>query len=113
LGAVSSGQEDTQIEQVLARLDALSAESFFLTQMAAIQALGGMKTAKAMEILQNIAASTPDGRVQRRAEETVQKVQKAIGSDSAVETLRQEIEQLKKSNQTLKSRVEALEAKGS
>ncbi|MDJ1181191.1 M1 family metallopeptidase [Roseofilum sp. BLCC_M91] len=113
LGTASSGQDEAQVEQVLARLESLSAESFFLTQMATIQALGGMKTAKAMEILQAIAASTPDGRVQRRAEEAVQKVQKAIGSDSAIETLRQEMEQLKKTNQTLKSRVEALEAKES
>lgn len=113
LGAASSGQEEAQVEQVLARLEALSGESFFLTQMATIQALGGMKTAKAMDILQAIAASTPDGRVQRRAEEAVQKVQKAIGSNTALETLRQDIEQLKKTNQTLKSRVEALEVKES
>lgn len=113
LGVASSGQDEAQVEEVLARLDALSAESFFLTQMAVIQALGGMKTAKAMGILQAIASSTADGRVQRRAEETVQKVQKAIGSNSAMDTLRQEIEQLKKTNQTLKSRVEALEAKES
>ena len=40
-----------------------------------------MQTSRAIEILQNLANQTPDGRVRRRAEEAVQKVQKNIGSD--------------------------------
>jgi aminopeptidase N len=39
-------------------------------------------------ILQSLADHTPDGRVRRRAQEAVQKVQKAIGKDQAVEKLR-------------------------
>jgi aminopeptidase N len=62
-------------------------------------------------ILQSLADHTPDGRVRRRAQEAVQKVQKAIGKDKAVEKLRQEVDDLKKSNQELKSRLETLEAK--
>jgi aminopeptidase N len=41
----------------------------------------------------------------------VQQVQKAIGKDRAVEKLQQEIDELKKANQDLKSRLENLEAK--
>jgi aminopeptidase N len=46
------------------------------------------------------------------ADEGVQKVQKKIGSDQAVKQLREELEEVKKTNQELKSRLENLEAKG-
>ncbi|PSB54436.1 hypothetical protein C7B79_34820, partial [Chroococcidiopsis cubana CCALA 043] len=51
--------------------------------------------------------------VQRIAEEAVAKVQSSAGSDQAVKQLRDEIDQLKKQNQTLMSRLESLEAKAS
>jgi aminopeptidase N len=38
-------------------------------------------------------------------------VQKNAGADQAVKQLREELDQLKKDNQTLKSRLETLEAK--
>lgn len=61
--------------------------------------------------MQNLSAQTPDGRVKRRADEAVSRVQKNIGSDKAVKELRQEVDKLKKDNQDLKSRLESLEAK--
>jgi aminopeptidase N len=63
--------------------------------------------------LQEIADQSPDGRVKRRAEEAIQKVQKAIGKDAGLKELRDELEQLKKDNQKLKSRLAAIEAKTS
>ncbi len=111
LGAVSTGQTPEKLAEILEQLESLSAESFFLTQVAVSTALGQMETPKAIGILQNLAAQTPDGRVKRRAEEAVNKVQKNIGSDKAVKELREEIDQLKKDNQDLKSRLESLEAK--
>ncbi|MGK7938020.1 MAG: M1 family aminopeptidase, partial [Xenococcaceae cyanobacterium] len=111
LGAVSTGQTPEKLAEILEQLESLSAESFFLTQVAVSTALGQMETPKAIGILQNLAAQTPDGRVKRRAEEAVNKVQKNIGSDKAVKELREEINQLKKDNQDLKSRLESLEAK--
>ncbi len=62
-------------------------------------------------IVRAIASQTPDGRVRRMAEEAVQKVQKAAGSDQATKKLQEELDQLKKDNQDLKSRLENLEAK--
>lgn len=50
-------------------------------------------------------------RLRRMAEEAMQKVQKNAGSDQAVKQLREELDQLKKDNQELKSRLENLEAK--
>nr|MDJ0682084.1 HEAT repeat domain-containing protein [Xenococcaceae cyanobacterium MO_167.B52] len=111
LGAVSSGQTPETIETILEQLDSLSGESFFLTQVAVTTALGQMQTPKAIGILQNLSAQTPDGRVKRRADEAISKVEKNIGSDKAVKELREELDKLKKDNQDLKSRLESLEAK--
>jgi aminopeptidase N len=49
--------------------------------------------------------------VRRRAQEAVQQVTKAIDKDQAVEKLQQEIDELKKANQDLRSWLETLEAK--
>lgn len=111
LGAISSGQTNVNLERILERLQELSRETFFLTQVAVVIALGQMETTKAIGILQSLADQTPDGRVRRIAEESVQTVQKKVGSDKAVKQLREEVDQLKKDNQELKSRLESLEAK--
>ncbi len=111
LGPVSQGQTKPTIERILDRLETIASESFFLTQMSAVAALEGVESARAISILQNLAEHTPDGRVRRRAQEAVQKVQKAIGKDKAVEQLRQEVDDLKKANQEMKSRLETLEAR--
>ncbi|HEY9697290.1 MAG TPA: M1 family metallopeptidase [Trichocoleus sp.] len=113
LGAISSGQNNVNLERILNRLDELASESFFLTQVSTVAALGQMETLKAIGILQSLAEQTPDGRVKRMAEEAIQRVQKAAGKDQAVQKLQEELEQLKKDNQEMKSRLENLEAKGS
>lgn len=111
LGAISTGQTNPNVERILERLKTLSRETFFLTQVAVAVALGQMQTTKAIGILQSLAEQTPDGRVRRIAEESIQDVQKNAGSDQAVKQLREEMDQLKKENQELKSRLENLEAK--
>ncbi|BAU11858.1 aminopeptidase [Leptolyngbya sp. NIES-3755] len=111
LGPISTGQDKINLERILERLKTLSRETFFLTQVAVAVSLGQMETTKAIGILQSLADQTPDGRVRRIAEESVQKVQKNAGSDKAVKQLREELDQLKKENQDLKSRLENLEAK--
>ena len=111
LGAISTGQTSINLERILERLAELAGESFFLTQVSVVAALGQMETPKAISILQALADQTPDGRVRRMAEEAVQRVQKNSGSDQALKQLREELDQLKKQNQELKSRLESLEAK--
>ena len=111
LGKVSVGQTPNKVGEILEQLEAISGESFFLTQVAVVGALGQMQTAQAISILNNLAAQTPDGRVRRRAEEAVTKVQKNLGADKAVKELRQEIDKLKQANQELTSRLAKLEAK--
>jgi aminopeptidase N len=111
LGAISTGQTPNNTEWILEQLEDLSGETFFLTQVAVVGALGQMETAKAIGVLRSLADQTPDGRVRRFADEAIQKVQKNVGSDQAVKQLREELDQLKKENQELKSRMENLEAK--
>jgi aminopeptidase N len=110
LGAISSGQEPPQLERILNHLKELSRDSFFLSQLAVIGALGQMETAQAIGLL-NSYVSLPDGRVRRSAEEAIGRVRKRLGSDASLKELREELDVLKKDNQSLKSRLEAIEAK--
>jgi aminopeptidase N len=111
LGTISTGQTNINLERILQRLAELSKETFFLTQVSVVVGLGQMETRKAIRILRSLADQTPDGRVRRMADEAVQRVQKNAGSDAAVKQLREELDQVKKENQDLKSRMESLEAK--
>jgi aminopeptidase N len=111
LGAISNGQSDANLTVIVEKLAELARETFFLTQVAVVNALSQMATVKAIGVLQGLASQSPDGRVKRIADEGVQKVQKKIGTDGAVKQLREELEEVKKTNQELKSRLENLEAK--
>jgi aminopeptidase N len=113
LGTISTGQTPNKLEEILEALEELSGESFFLTQVAVVSALAQMETVKAIGVLRSLCDQTPDGRVRRRAEEAMQKVQKQVGSDKAIKQLREELDQIKQENQELKSRLESLEAKSS
>lgn len=113
LGKISVGQNPVNLERLIDRLTELSKETFFLTQMAVVTALGQMETPKAIGVLRSLADQTPDGRVRRYAEEELSIVQKNIGTDNALQKLREELDQLKQQNQELKSRLENLEAKSS
>ena len=111
LGAISKGQSEADLTVILEKLAELARESFFLTQVSVVNALSQMETVKAIAILQSLATHSPDGRVKRMADEGVQKVQQKIGTDKAMKQLREELEEVKKTNQDLKSRLETLEAK--
>lgn len=112
IGSISSGQTNANLERILQRLAELAKETFFLTQVSVAVALGQIENRKAIRILRALANQTPDGRVRRIAEEAIQKVQKSAGSDEAVKQFREELDQVKKENQELRSRLENLEAKG-
>jgi aminopeptidase N len=111
LGAMGKSQSQPKTEQILNRLSVIAQETFFLTQMSVVAALGQIDSAGAMGVLRSLSDSTPDGRVRRAADEAIQRVQKAIGKDAGLKQLREELDQLRKDNQTLKSRLEAIEAK--
>jgi aminopeptidase N len=110
LGSISINQRRADRAQILDRLRELARESFFLTQVATVTALRQMTDIGAISVLQGLAQGSPDGRVKRMAEEAVALVQKKAGSDPALQQLRQEMEELKKSNRDLRGRLEAIEA---
>ncbi|CAN1209999.1 M1 family metallopeptidase [Tumidithrix helvetica PCC 7403] len=111
LGAMGKSQTKPKTEKILNRLQAIARETFFLTQVSVVNALGQVDSPAAIGILQALADQTPDGRVRRMADEAVQRVQKAIGKDEGIKQLREELNQLKKENQELRSRLEVVEAK--
>ncbi|WP_375541540.1 M1 family aminopeptidase [Halomicronema sp. CCY15110] len=112
LGKVSTGQTKPNVERILEQLEAIARGLQFTTQMTVIASLGMMEDVGAVTVLQGIADHIDDGRVRRRAEETLKKVQKKVKKDQAIAKLQEDLEELKKSNQDLKSRLEELEAKG-
>lgn len=111
LGKISVGQNSVNLERILERLSKLSQETFFLTQIAVSSALGQMENKKAIAILRSLAEQTPDGRVRRNAQEQIDKVVQKTSSDGAINDLRSQLEEVKKQNQELRSRLESLEAK--
>ncbi len=109
LGAVSKGQSPETLTIILEQLAAIAQEDFFLTQVSVSSALGQMETPKAIGILQTLANQTPDGRVRRRAEEAVKKVQAKVKADDQLKGLQESFNQLQQENQELKSRLAKLE----
>jgi aminopeptidase N len=110
LGAVCSGQSKNNQEWILQQLKELAKDTFFLTQVALVSALEQTQNIKAIPLLTALKQSA-DGRVTRIAEEAIAKVQKNAGNEPAIKQIREELDQVKKENQELKSRLENLEAK--
>jgi aminopeptidase N len=111
LGSMGKAQNKPKIAQILNRLAILAKEPLFRTQMSVVNGLAQVESNGAISILQTIADQSADGRIKRMATEAIQKVQKAIGKDAGLKQLREEFDQLKKENQTLKSRLDAIEVK--
>lgn len=112
LGTLGKGPSEHQ-EKILQRLAYLADEPLFLTQVAVVNALGQMDSPQALGLLQQLRDRTLDQRVKRSADEAIPKVQKAMGSTQALKSLEDTLADLKRENQTLKSRLEKLEIKAS
>jgi aminopeptidase N len=74
-------------------------------------ALGQMETSRVIGILRRLASRASDGRVKRMAAAAIKKVQGAVGSDQNLKSIQGELDELKKLNQELKSRLAESEAK--
>ncbi|MGB7275075.1 MAG: M1 family metallopeptidase, partial [Geitlerinemataceae cyanobacterium] len=59
LGSISTGQTQANVERIVERLSQLSRETFFLTQVSVVAALGQMETPKAMSIAASLAEQSP------------------------------------------------------
>ena len=111
LGEISKHEKQNNQEWILEQLEYLAKETFFLTQIAVVNALTKVPNTRAIGILSSIAEQTKDGRIKRLAEEGIQTVQKNVGNEPAIKQLREDLEELKKENQELRTRLENLEAK--
>ena len=111
LGSIASGQTEVNLERIHDRLTHLSTESFFLTQVAVVVALRQLKTGVALGLLRSLSNQTPDGRVRRLADEAIKRVQKSMDKTKLSQEMKDDLEELKRTNQDLSSKVEELEAK--
>ncbi len=109
LGAVSQGQKPEQLTTILDTFNSFLPETFFLTQISFIGGVSQIEDARAIALLQNLADTTPDGRVKRRAEEAVNKVRKKLNKNGNLEELQTQLDKLKQENQDLQSRIAKLE----
>ena len=109
LGAVAQGQKSDKLTSIFATFESLMEDTFFLTQISLIGGLSQIKDQKAIALLQNLADTTPDGRVKRRAEEAINKVREKLSKDDNLKELQKEIDKLKQENQDLQSRLAKLE----
>jgi aminopeptidase N len=108
LGRWGEGKDDSKVLNCLADI---AKEGFFLTRLATIASLKSLQSPKAFALLQQIASSDPDGRVERTALEAIEALRASVAQSEEVKKLREAIEELQKNNQELKSRLDILESK--
>jgi aminopeptidase N len=111
LGAVAKGQKSDKLTVILEKFESMLTDTFFLTQMSLIGGLSHIEDSQAISLLTNLADTTPDGRVKRRADEAINQVREKLGSDKTSKELQKAIDKLKEENQDLQSRLAKLEAK--
>ncbi len=111
LGAIAKGQKPDKLTLIFEKFESMVTDTFFLTQMSLIGGLSQIEDSKAIALLTNLADTTPDGRVKRRAEEAINQVRDKLGRDKTSKDLQQAIDKLKEENQDLQSRLAKLEAR--
>ena len=111
LGTIASGQTPGDLDRILQQLNLLSRETFYLTQVAVVVALKAIDHPKALGILRDLGEQTTDARVRLVADEARARVQERLAKDASLKGLRKDLDTLRRDNQTLRSRLEDLEAK--
>lgn len=109
LGSIAKGQKPDKLTFILEKFESMMSDTFFLTQMSLIGGLGQIEDSQAISLLTNLADTTPDGRVKRRAEEAINGVRSKLGKDKTLKDLQQAMDKLKEENQDLQSRLAKLE----
>lgn len=111
LGQISKGQKKENIDRILEILKENSKYSYIMSERAVISALSEIESSRVIPILQGIAGKTIYGRMKNYAEEAIRKVCTNIGPTKSINKLREEVNEIKKENQKLRSKIEAIEAK--
>jgi aminopeptidase N len=111
LGKLAEYAPEHRKEQIIDRLITLVDDTWFRTQMSAIQALQSLKATKALPALERTAASALDGRTIRSARVATRAIRESGTKDDEVKKLREEVEKLTGENRGLKDRLDKLEAR--
>jgi len=96
----------TEPARVLDVLGPYAADSSFRVALTLASALGGLGDARAVGLLQTVADHASDGRVRRRADESIAQIRAGLAAGKQVEGLRSDLEALRNQQRELLDRVE-------
>jgi hypothetical protein len=91
------------------RLLLLADDANFRVQVASIHALGSLRDARALPLLQRIHALAGDGRARRLAFEAMSSVREGRTTEGGLASMRTEVQSLVDENRKLRDRVTKLE----
>jgi len=100
---------DSTRTRVVEVLTALAESPNFRVQVAAINALGVLRDARALPVLERVHQSAGDGRCRRLAYEAKVAVREGRSSEEALHNLRKEVERMAEDTRKLRDRVGKLE----
>lgn len=81
----------------------------FRGKLAAIQAMGGLEDLSAIPTLRRLAEGETDGRLKRRAEETIVRLLESAKKPAEMKLIRSDLDDLLKDNKSLRDRVDIME----
>jgi len=102
---------DATRTEVVERLVKLAEDPNYRVQVAAINALGGLRDTRALGVLGRVHASAGDGRARRLAFEAMASIREGRTTAEGLAGLRREVEGLVEDNRKLRARVEKVEAR--
>ena len=111
LGHLGELLPDHRKEEVIEHLIDLSNDSWFRTQVTALNTLQQLKATKALPQLERVAQRALDGRVVRSARLAAQGIRSAGDKGEEVKKLREEMDKLTDENRGLKDRLDKLESR--
>jgi aminopeptidase N len=105
---IDPGEAQTQaVNALIAALD----DSWELTQMGAIAALGDWGDARAIPALERLMSITTEDRMVRACRQVILRLQRGRSANEETRTLRSDLEQVREANRALRDRLEALETR--
>ena len=111
LGALGEIAPDHRKEETVDHLITLLDDSWFRTQMSAINALKALNASKGVPHLERIAKTALDGRTIRSARLAIQSIRQGLDKGGDVKDLRAEVDKLVDENRGLRDRLDKLESR--
>ncbi len=112
LASLTAGRRDREARDVRERLEELLADPDFRVQMATVEGLATLGDPAAGPALARAADTALDGRMKRRAKETLRDFSEARGQADAVRGLREDVDRLRRELASVRERVAVAEGRG-